>query len=104
MKKLIAIALATIIALVAVAKPSYAAPNPLLSVSAMSSIVATASPIILEFGSFDSDDIKDLRQGQGKIYKRIAKVIAQLQEEGTISENAQPVIAVVKQKKKGLLD
>ena len=64
------------------------------------------NPIILEFGSFDSDDIKDLRYGQGKIYKRIAKVLAQLQEEGTVSPSAQPVIAVVKQKKKGggLLD
>ena len=62
------------------------------------------NPIILEFGSFDSDDIRDLRSGRGKIYKRIAKVIAQLQEEGTVSADAQPVIAVVKQKKKGVLD
>ena len=62
------------------------------------------NPIILEFGSFDSDDIKDLRSGQGKIYKRIAKALQQLQEEGTISENAQPVIAVIKQKKKGAFD
>jgi len=62
------------------------------------------NPIILEFGSFDSDDIKDLRCGQGKIYKRIAKALAQLQEDGTVSANAQPVIAVVKQKKKGMWD
>ena len=62
------------------------------------------NPIIMEFGSFDSDDIRDLRRGEGKIYKRIAKVIAQLQEEGTISEDAQPVISLVKQKKKGPLD
>ena len=60
--------------------------------------------VILEFGSFDSDDIRDLRSGEGKIYKRIAKAMSQLQQEGVVSENAQPIIAVLKQKKKGLLD
>ena len=54
--------------------------------------------IILEFGSFSKDDIKDLRYGEGKIFKRIAKAIEQLKDAGEISENAQPVIAVVKQK------
>ncbi|AOX04361.1 hypothetical protein BJP34_17270 [Moorena producens PAL-8-15-08-1] len=59
----------------------------------------TVNPIILELGSYDSDDIADLRDGEGKIYRKIAGVIEQLKEEGIVSENAQPVIAIVKKKK-----
>ncbi len=58
-----------------------------------------ANTIILDFGSADSDDIKDLRYGQGKIFRKIAKAIEQLKDAGEISENVQPVIAIVKKKK-----
>lgn len=57
-------------------------------------------PITLDFGSFDKDDIHDLREGEGKIFKRITKAIATLQKEGQLSENIQLVIAVTKKKKK----
>ncbi|NES02522.1 MAG: hypothetical protein F6K22_06510 [Okeania sp. SIO2F4] len=60
-----------------------------------------ANTIILDFGSADSDDIKDLRYGEGKIFKKIAKSIAQLQEAGEIGENVQPVIAIIRKKKSG---
>lgn len=64
-----------------------------------------ANTIILEFPAAKSDDIKDLRKGEGKIFKKIAKTIEQLQEAGEIGENVQPVIAIVNKKKKdgGLL-
>lgn len=57
-------------------------------------------PVTLDFGSFDKDDINDLREGEGKIFKRITKTIATLQKEGQLSENIQLVIAVTKKKKK----
>lgn len=60
--------------------------------------VQEANTIILEFGSADSDDIKDLHYGQGKLFRKIAKAIEQLKESGEIAENIQPVIAVVKKK------
>ncbi len=60
-----------------------------------------ANTIILDFGSADSDDIKDLRSGEGKIFKKIAKSIEQLQEAGEIGENVQPVIAIIRKKKSG---
>ena len=65
-----------------------------------------ANTIILEFSGADSDDIRDLRYGQGKIFQRIGRTIAQLQEQGQASENVQPIIVVTKKKKKrkGLLD
>ncbi|NEQ40372.1 MAG: hypothetical protein F6K40_30730 [Okeania sp. SIO3I5] len=65
-----------------------------------------ANTIILEFSGGDSDDIRDLRRGEGKIFQRIGRTIAQLQEQGQASENVQPIIVITKKKKskKGLLD
>lgn len=57
-----------------------------------------ANTIIMDFGSADKDDIKDLRSGEGKIFKKVAKAIEQLKEAGEIGENVQPVIAIIKQK------
>ena len=54
--------------------------------------------IILEMGSYDSDDIKDLRDGEGKIFKKIAGTIEQLKKSGEVGENAQPIIVIVKKK------
>lgn len=65
-----------------------------------------ANTIILEFSGADSDDIRDLRRGQGKIFQRINRTIAQLQQQGEASENVQPIIVITKKKKskRGLLD
>ncbi|NES65085.1 MAG: hypothetical protein F6K24_07390 [Okeania sp. SIO2D1] len=62
--------------------------------------------IILEFSGADSDDISDLRLGRGKIFQKIARIIATLQQQGQASENVQPIIVVTKEKReqKGLLD
>ncbi len=59
-----------------------------------------SNTIIMEFSSASDDDLKDLRQGEGKLFRRIAKAIEQLKATGEIGENVQPVIAVVKKKKK----
>ena len=65
-----------------------------------------ANTVILEFGGCDSDDIRDLRRGEGKVFRRISNAIERLQDYGEVSDNIQPVIVVVKKqkKKKGLLD
>ncbi|MDJ1172309.1 hypothetical protein PMG71_23040 [Roseofilum sp. BLCC_M154] len=57
-----------------------------------------ANTIILEMGSADADDIKDLRYGEGKLFRKIAKVIEQLKDSGNVGENAQPIVVVVKKK------
>ena len=62
------------------------------------SSVQTANTIILEMAG-KSDDIKDLRYGEGKLFKKIEKAIDSLKEEGHVGENAQPIIVVVKKKK-----
>ena len=64
------------------------------------------NPVVLEFSGADSDDIYDLRRGQGRIFRSVEAQITKLQEKGQISENIQPIIVITKKKrkKKGLLD
>ncbi len=57
-----------------------------------------ANTIILEM-SGDKDDYKDLIRSKGKSFKKIAKIVEQLKEEGEVAEDAQPVIVIVKKKK-----
>ncbi|MBE9033672.1 DUF6200 domain-containing protein [aff. Roholtiella sp. LEGE 12411] len=62
--------------------------------------------IILEFGSQKKDRIRDLREGRGRLFKKVAQAISELQEAGEVGDSVQPVIVIVKQKKsnKGLWD
>lgn len=64
------------------------------------------NPVVLEYSGADSDDIYDLRRGQGRIFRSVEAQITKLQEKGKISENIQPIIVITKKKKKkkGLLD
>ncbi len=64
-----------------------------------------ANTIVIEFSGSSSEDIRDLRRGEGKLFRRIGSVIEKLKASGEVGENIQPIIAVVKQKKsrKGLL-
>ena len=64
------------------------------------------NPVVLEYSGADSDDIYDLRRGQGRIFGSVEAQITKLQEKGQISENIQPIIVITKKKrkKKGLLD
>ena len=64
------------------------------------------NPVVLEYSGADSDDIYDLRIGQGRIFRSVEAQITKLQEKGKISENIQPIIVITKKKrkKKGLLD
>jgi len=59
---------------------------------------AQENTIVLELSSADKDDIKDLRNGGGRIFRKIEREIEGLQERGYISENVQPVIVIVKKK------
>lgn len=65
-----------------------------------------ANTVILEFGTAKSDDIRDLRRGEGKVFNKMGRAIEQLRESGAVSENIQPIIVILKKKKskKGLLD
>jgi|GEM_PF-1207488 len=74
--------------------------SPFLSAtsSAVAYPIQKENTIILEMGSASSDDIKDLRYSEGKLFSKIAKALEQLKESGEVGENAQPIIVVVKKK------
>ena len=57
------------------------------------------NPVVLEFSGADSDDIYDLRRGQGRIFRSVEAQITKLQEKGQISENIQPIIVITKKKR-----
>ncbi len=66
-----------------------------------------ANTIIMEMTGTKSEDIRDLRRGGGKIFKRVAKLMENLKAEGQTPEDAQPIIVIVRKKsssRKGLLD
>ena len=44
--------------------------------------------------------IKQLRKGRGKLIEQIQKTISELRERQEIDENAQPIVFIVRQKRK----
>ena len=62
--------------------------------------------VVTELLEADSDDVYDLRRGEGVIFQKVEGIIAKMQEQGKIDENIQPIIVITKKKrkKKGLLD
>lgn len=66
---------------------------------ASAAIAQKANTIVLEVGSSTKDDLKDLQYGEGKLFKKIAKVVERLKDSGEVDADAQPVIIVVQKKK-----
>jgi hypothetical protein len=56
------------------------------------------SPIILDLGRKKRKSVKRLLNGKGKLLNEALDSIEELQRVGTIPQNAQPVIVVVRQK------
>ncbi|NET59123.1 MAG: DUF3713 domain-containing protein [Symploca sp. SIO2E6] len=54
--------------------------------------------LILKIGKHKKDDIDDLRDGEGRIFKKIEYVLEKLQASGQLSENYQPIIVITKKK------
>ena len=54
--------------------------------------------IILKMAKAKKDDVDDLRDGEGKLMKKIEYTLEQLKESGQIQENYQPIIVITKQK------
>ncbi|MBI1241453.1 MAG: hypothetical protein GC195_07875 [Nostoc sp. RI_552] len=65
----------------------------------MSDAQQEANTIILELGSRKKDDIRDLREGHGRLFKEIERAISGLRESGEIGASIQPIVVIVTQKK-----
>ncbi len=61
-------------------------------------IPQTANTIILEMPAAKKDDIEDLKNGEGKLFKKLSKTIEELKEAGHVDENVQPIIVIVPRK------
>lgn len=57
-------------------------------------------PIIIDLGKKKRKRVKRLRRGKGPLVDDIMDSIAELRENSEISKDAQPVIVVVREKKK----
>jgi len=62
-------------------------------------MIQTENTVIVEIGSAKKDDLEDLRYGEGKLFKAIAKAVEDLRESGQVGENVQPIVVIVKEKK-----
>lgn len=62
--------------------------------------VETAPAVVVDLGKKSRKKVKKLRKGKGPLLEDVDDAIAQLRSDGSISEDAVPVIVVVRQKEK----
>ena len=66
--------------------------------------VGPSSPVVADLGSRRRKDIRKLRRGEGPLLEDAEKLVAQLQADHAIAEDAQAVILVVKERRaRGML-
>jgi hypothetical protein len=58
------------------------------------------APIVLDFGKHRRKAIKRLRRGEGRLMDDVNSALEELRVAGALSENAQPVIVVVRQRRR----
>jgi len=63
---------------------------------------AHGDPVVVDLGRKKKKQIKQLRQGQGKLMAEVNSCVQELKDSGTISASAQPVIVIVRERQKGL--
>jgi hypothetical protein len=61
---------------------------------------AASGTIVLDIGRKRPKQIKQLRKGKGKLVEEVNGCIEELKTNGTISELAQPVIVIVRERRK----
>ena len=58
------------------------------------------APIVVDIGKKRRKQIKRLSEGRGPLMNEVNELLAELKASGSIAANAQPVVIVVKQKRK----
>ena len=64
---------------------------------------ASSPPIVVDLGKRRRKQIKQLREGRGKLMDDVGGVIDELRKAGAISDSAQPVVIVIREKPKNPL-
>jgi|SoiMethySBSTD1v2_1073268.scaffolds.fasta_scaffold93696_2 hypothetical protein len=57
-------------------------------------------PLIIDLGKQRRKDVKRLREGSGPLVEEVASCLRELRESGQITRDAQPVVIVVRERKK----
>ncbi len=57
-------------------------------------------PVIIDLGKKKRSQVRKLRKGRGKLVARVNELVADLHNNGTVASKGQPVIVVVREKKK----
>ncbi len=57
-------------------------------------------PVIVDLGKHARKDIKQLREGRGKLIDEITNCVAELKQAGTVAADAQTVVVIVRQKRR----
>lgn len=59
-------------------------------------------PVVIDLGKHRRKRIKGLRKGTGRLTQEVSECIEELKASGAISANAQPVVVVVREKRRRL--
>jgi hypothetical protein len=77
------------------------------TLAAVDTTAATAAmaeaPVIIDLGKHKRKQVKKLRRGEGKLLDDVRGAVAELRTAGTLKADAQPVIIVVREKKRNRL-
>jgi hypothetical protein len=68
--------------------------------SKVAATVPEGAPIVVDIGKKRRKQIKQLREGRGKLMDKINGLLEELRTAGSISASAQPVVVVVQEKRK----
>jgi hypothetical protein len=65
-------------------------------------LVSTSKPgpVVIDLGKKKKSQVKKLRKGRGKLMENVNKLVADLRTNGTVQSSEQPVIIVVREKKR----
>lgn len=70
------------------------------AVDSRNAVNAAAAPIVVDIGKKRKKQIKRLSEGRGPLMDEVNELLAELQANGSIAANVQPVVIVVKRKRK----
>ena len=65
--------------------------------------MSTNSPVIIDLGKRKRKAVKRLRRGEGKLLDDVNGAVAELRTAGTLSSDVQPVIVIVREKRRDKL-
>jgi len=58
------------------------------------------APVVVDLGKYKRKRVRRLKKGKGRLMERALDVVDDLRDAGQIAEDAQPVIVLVRQKRR----